>query len=427
MSSDKLRVYIPATVLAILGFVIAFQFVDPAPPSTLTFSAGQAGGAYHAYAERYRDYLKPYGIDVQILKSAGSIENIERLKAGHADVAFVQSGIAKPADSLQSLGSMYYEPLWVFLRADMPIQFLRDLKGKRIAIGLPGSGTRALGMQLLRQNGIEESNTTLLPLAPRDAANALIETQMGKVQVDAAFMVSAASGSAVQALQQHANVKLMPIVRSNAYTRRMQTLSTVLLPQGALNLAHNIPTSDTSLLASTATLMINPDLHPALQALMLQAAAEIHAGGSLFANAGVFPSARHAGIVLSTVAQSYYTSGPPFLQRFLPFWAATLVDRLKIMLLPFIALLLPLMKIMPPLYRWRIRSRIYRWYDELHRIDTKLADNFNQSLLDDLQRIESEIRKVHVPLSYAEELYDLRLHVALIRDQAEKAKNDSIV
>jgi len=427
MSGDKLKVYIPAILLAIMGFVIAFQFVDPAPPSTLTFSAGQAGGAYQAYAERYRDYLKPYGIDVKVLTSAGSIENIERLKNGNADVAFVQSGIAKSTDHLRSLGSMYYEPLWVFVRADMPIQFLRDLKGKRIAIGLPGSGTRALGMQLLRQNGIDESNTTLLPLTATDAAKALIAAQMGEVQVDAAFMVSAASSKAVQDLQQQADVHLIPIVRANAYTRRMHALSSVLLPQGALNLARNIPATDTALLASTATLMINADLHPALQALMMQAAADIHAGESLFANAGVFPSARHAGIDLSKVAQNYYKSGPPFLQRFLPFWAATLVDRLKVMLLPFIALLLPLMKIMPPLYRWRIRSRIYRWYDELHRIDTKLANRFNQALLDDLERIESEIRKVHVPLSYAEELYDLRLHVALIRDQAEKAKNDSIV
>ncbi len=415
MSSDKLKIYIPATLLALFGFLIAFQFVDPAPPSSLTLSAGQKGGAYYAYAERYQDYLQQRGIKLTLLESAGSVENIERLKTGRADIAFVQSGIVSADAQLQSLGSMYYEPLWVFLRADLNIQFLSDLKGKRIAIGLAGSGTQALALQLLHANGIDANNTSLLPFSAKQATTALIATQ-----VDAVLMVSAASSDAVQALQKIHTIHLMPITRAAAYTHRIDSLSSVVLPQGALNLALNIPVADTPLLASTATLMINHTLHPALQALMMQAASEIHAGGSLYSNAGAFPSAHHAGIGLSKIADNYYKSGPPFLQRFLPFWAATLVDRLKVMLLPFIALLLPLMKIMPPLYRWRIRSRIYRWYDELNRIDGALADGFQQSLIDDLQRIESEIRKVNVPLSYAEELYDLRLHLALIGDIARK-------
>ncbi len=317
----------------------------------------------------------------------------------------------------------------------MQIKFISELKGKRIAIGLPGSGTRALALQLLQQNGVDESNSTLLAMPATQAAKTLIAATVDNIptdhsQIDAVFMVSAASSKAVQMLQ-HADVALMSNVRATAYTRTMPSLSSVLLPQGALNLARNTPATDTTLLASTATLIINENLHPALQALLMQAAADIHAKASLFSNASSFPSEQHAGIALSQVAENYYKSGPPFLQRFLPFWAATLVDRLKVMLLPFIALLLPLIKVMPPLYRWRIRSRIYRWYDELHRIDAMLADNFDQSLLDDLNRIESEIRKVHVPLSYAKELYDLRLHVALIQDhgraKSAQRKNISVV
>ncbi|MDQ6969056.1 MAG: TAXI family TRAP transporter solute-binding subunit [Mariprofundus sp.] len=435
MRHDKLKIYIPALLLALLGFVIAFQFVDPAPPSSLIFSAGQPGGAYYANAERYRDYLKQRGIAVTILESAGSLDNIKRLKAGSADIAFVQSGIATGSDGLQSLGSMYYEPLWIFLGQNVQLKFLSELKGKRIAIGLPGSGTRALALQLLQQNGVDESNSTLLAMPATQAAKALIAEKVDNMpadhsQIDAIFMVSAASSKAVQMLQ-HADVPLMSNVRATAYTRTMPSLSSVLLPQGALNLTRNTPPANTALLASTATLMINKNLHPALQALLMQAAADIHAKASLFSDAATFPSKQHAGIALSKVAENYYKSGPPFLQRFLPFWAATLVDRLKVMLLPFIALLLPLIKVMPPLYRWRIRSRIYRWYDELHRIDAMLADSFDQSLLDDLNRIESEIRKVHVPLSYAKELYDLRLHVALIQDngraKSAQRKNVSVV
>jgi TRAP transporter TAXI family solute receptor len=416
MSADKLKIYIPAFMLALLGFALAYQFVDPAPPSSLSFSAGQKGGAYYAYAERYRDYLKERGIRVTILESAGSVQNVRRLKSGKADIAFVQSGIVNSNNKqLQSLGSMYYEPLWVFLRRGLDVHFLRDLKGKRIAVGLSGSGTQALAMQLLKDNGIAADNATLSSSDTATAATALMQ---GKL--DALFIVSASANQSVQALQANADVRLLGIKRAEAYTRRIDALSSVGLPEGSLNLALNIPAQDTQLLASTATLIVRNNLHPALQGLIMQAASAIHHGSSLFAEAGTFPAPQRTGLTLSKTATHYYKSGPPFLQRFLPFWAATMIDRLKVLLLPFIALLLPLFKVVPPLYRWRIRSRIYRWYEELGNIDSALADGFSPALLKDIARIEMEIRKVHVPLSYAQELYDLRLHLALVREQLEK-------
>ncbi len=420
MSTDKLKIYIPAMILAVLGFGIAWQFVDPAPPTTLTFTAGQKGGAYYANAERYRDYLKQRGITVNILESAGSVENVQRLKTGKADIAFAQSGIANPDEQdMQSLGSMYVEPLWVFLRRGLDIHFLRELKGKRIAIGLKGSGTQALAMQLLAANGIDGGTAMLSSMPTAVAANALMQGGL-----DALFIVSAETSASVQALLSSDDARMLNIERAEAYTRRFDALTSVLLPQGALNLALNIPARDTQMLAATATLMVNENMHPALQSLVMQASSAIHASSSLFSRAGTFPTPRHAGFALSKTADHYYKSGPPFLQRFLPFWAATLVDRLKIMLLPFIALLLPLFKVLPPLYRWRIRSRIYRWYEELGQIDAALGDSDSTTLLDDLNRIESEIRKVHVPLSYAQELYDLRLHLALVRDLIEKGKTE---
>ncbi len=418
MHTDKLKIYIPAIFLACIGFVIAYQFVDPAPPSTLTFSAGQKDGAYYAYAERYRDYLKQQGITVTVLESAGSLENIDRLRQKKADIAFVQSGLLQPDEhSLQSLGSMYYEPLWVFARQGLKPSFLNTLQGKRIAIGMQGSGTQALTIKLLQDNGINENNATLLPLNATQSAEALMNNQ-----VDVAFIVSAANSQVIQTLQQQQGVHLMNMIRAEAYTRRMNSLSSIKLPQGALNLQLNVPATDIQMLASTATLIANDALHPALQGLIMQAAASIHNQAGLFSNADAFPSPYASGIPISATAQHFYKSGPPFLQRFLPFWAANMVDRLKIMLLPFLALLLPLFKIMPPLYRWRIRSRIYRWYEELGKVDSALSDGFQESLLDDLNRIEAEIKKVHVPLSYAEGLYDLRLHLTLVRNQVEDKK-----
>ncbi len=425
MSSEKLKLFVPAIVLALLGFVIAFQFVDPAPPMTLTLTAGQKGGAYYAHAESYRDFLQQRGVTVQILESAGSMQNIDRLKSGEAELAFVQSGLVSPetaqSEKLQSLGSMYYEPLWVFLRQGVNLQLLSELKGKRIAIGLPGSGTKALALQLLRDNGIDESNTSLLAISSLEAVKLL-----RSAKVDALFVVSAASSGTVQSLQQNKYVHLMSIKRATAYTRRMDSISSVMLPQGALNLALNVPAVDTPLLASAATLMMNENLHPDLQALVMQAAAEIHVGKSLFSSAAHFPTPQYAGLPLSSIADNFYKSGPPLLQRYLPFWAATMMDRLKVMLLPFIALLLPLSKVMPPLYRWRIRSRIYRWYKKLSDIDAGTVDGYSPALLAELERMEMEIRKVKVPLPYAEELYHLRVHLALVHDQLKLARQEAL-
>lgn len=415
MNRDKLKTFLPALVITVGAFMLAYQFVDPAPPNTLTLSAGSKGGAYYAYAESYRDYLKQRGISVRLLESAGSQENVERLSAGEADVAFVQSGIANPENNaLTSLGSLYYEPLWVFVRSDAGVKSLIDLKGKSIAVGSKGSGTRVLSVQLLKENGLSEHNTSLSSAGANKAADALLN---GKV--DAVFLVAGASAETVQMLNQSSRVKLLSFTRAEAYTRRISTLSSLSLPQGTLNLANNMPKKDTTLLAATATLLINKNTHPALQDLLLQAALYVHGGRTLFSHEGEFPTSHYSAITLSKEAQRYYKSGPPFLQRYLPFWAATLVDRLKVMLLPFVALLIPLFKVMPPLYRWRVRSRIYRWYDELGRIDIALAEGADQTLFDELDRIENEIRKVHVPLSYADELYSLRMHLALIRDAAK--------
>jgi len=416
MDRDKLKIYLPAVALTLAAFLVAYQFVDPAPPSTITWSAGEKGGAYYAYAERYRDFLAQQGVRVEILESAGSVENVKRLTAGGADVAFVQGGVAdaETVGSLQSLGSLYYEPLWLFLRQGVEIDYLHQLQGRHIAAGLPGSGTRALAVNLLAENGIDESQ--LLALPGKEAAEKLLAGG-----IDAMFVVGAADSALVERLLLNPAVRLMSFARAAAYARRHAELSPVLLSEGVVDLQANIPARDVQLLATTATLVAREELHPALQMLILQAAAAIHADAGLFSRAGQFPTAEHAGIALSDDARRFYESGPPFLQRFLPFWAATMVDRLKVMLLPFIALLLPLFKLMPPLYRWRVRSRIYRWYRELGEIDGRLhgADAEEVArLIDDLNRIESEIRKVHVPLSYAEELYSLRQHLALVRDLA---------
>jgi TRAP transporter TAXI family solute receptor len=419
---EHIGIFGPAVLVALLGFLLAYQFVDPAPPNQLTITTGEKDGAYYLFGQRYQEILSRERIQLEVRQSAGSIENIQRLEAGEAEVAFVQGGTGGQAqsDKLRSLGSLYFEPIWLFHRRDQPLSQLSQLRGKRIAVGAEGSGTRALTLQLLADNDIDGTAATLQILGGEAAADALIGNQ-----VDAAFFVASPRSPLIRSLLEHDAISLMSFERADAYTRIHRYLSRVVLPKGVINFRRNLPTEETILLAASANLVVHEDLHPALIDLLLQAAKEVHGSGGWFEQSGEFPNAAYLDFPLGKEARRFYDYGPPLLQRYLPFWAATLIDRLKVMLLPLIALLLPLFKIMPPIYRWRMRSRIYRWYRELLYIDRQLyleraAGDNQEQLLSELDKIEQGISEVHVPLSFAEELYDLRLHVTLVRERLEK-------
>ncbi len=419
---EHIGIFGPAVLVALLGFLLAYQFVDPAPPNQLVISTGGEDGAYYLFGQRYQEIFSQERIQLEVRESAGSIENIQRLEAGEVDAAFVQGGTGSLARSgkLRSLGSLFFEPIWLFHRRDLPLSRISQLQGKRIAVGREGSGTRALALQLLADNSIDDSTSDLQALGGQTAADALIGNR-----ADAAFFVASPRSPLIRALLEHDDISLMSFERADAYTRIHRYLSRVVLPEGVINFRRNLPAEQTVLLAASANLVIREDLHPALIDLLLQAAKEVHGNGGWFERSGQFPNADYLDFPLGKEARRFYDYGPPLLQRYLPFWAATLVDRLKVMLLPLIALLLPLFKIMPPIYRWRMRSRIYRWYRELLEIDRQVyldsaaRDNGNQ-LLVELDQIERGISEIHVPLSFAEELYDLRLHVTLVRERLEK-------
>lgn len=418
---DHLGTYGIGVALTLVGFVVAYQFVQPAPPSTITMATGSPDGAYFRFATQYREVLGRHGITLDLVETAGSVENVSLLSAPDStvDLGLVQGGVLATGAALASLGSLYFEPLWVFHRAELTVDKLTDLRGKRVSIGSDGSGTQALSLTLLKANGIDRQVATLLPLAMPEAARGLLSGDL-----DAMFLVGSATSRVVQAVAASPKVQLMDFQRAESYARLYRYLSVITLPRGALNLAADLPAQDVTLLATTANLVARPDLHPALVGLLLQAATEIHGPGGLFEASGQFPSPQFASFPLSDEARRYYRFGPPLLQRYLPFWAASLIDRLKIMLLPLVGLLLPLIKVMPPVYRWRIRSRIYRWYSRLQDFDPELraVDPANaRRHLADLDRIEGEVTCVAVPLSYADELYNLRLHIDMVRRRLEQS------
>ena len=420
-----LAVYAPALIIAIIGFSLAFQYVGPPPPEQITIATGSEQGAYYHFGLKYAQWLKKHRIELKVIQTSGSAENLDLLEdaTSGVELAFVQGGTGSGQESLLSLGSLYYEPLWVFHRKEVPIHFLSNLANHRIALGSNFSGTRAVATLLAKENGIDPNTYATRNLSDTEAADAL---KSGKV--DAAFFVASPKAPLVRTLLADPNLALMSMTRAEAYTRRNPFLSHVYIPEGMLDLEQNVPPETVHLISPTANLIIRKDLHPALVDLVLQAAASVHGSGGMFERVGEFPAPTLLEFPLSPEAARYYKHGPPFLQRFLPFWIATLIDRLKVLLLPFIVLLIPLFKIVPPALRWRVRRKIVCWYRQVQDLDLSLEEAENASSLNKLHReienIEREVTQIQVPLAYADQLYNLRLHIKLVRENiARKQAN----
>ncbi|MDR2637679.1 MAG: ABC transporter substrate-binding protein, partial [Zoogloeaceae bacterium] len=361
----------PLLLLAAAGFALAFHFVKPAPPTRLVMSTGREDGLYHAFALRYQEFFAKNGITLELLPSQGSGENLRRLQENTAQVAFVQSGVAsgmRRTEGLLSLGSAFYEPLWVFVRSERPPQRLSELAGKRVTIIQESSSGHALAHRLLAANELGEKDMRLLPMSELEAASAL---QQG--ELDALLIIAAPESLVVQVLLRSPGVHLMSFVQAEAYLRRFPYLFRLSMPEGAVDLVRDYPPRDTELLAATANLVIREDLHPALQTLMLSAMREVHGKSGFFQKRGEFPAAKDSDLPLAPAAERFYASGPPFLQRYMPFWLAVLADRFLILIIPLLTLLLPLARFAPALYSWRIRARICRAYGELKFLENDLA------------------------------------------------------
>ena len=426
-NKDAMKDLLITIALPLLAVIVAFWFaalfVKPAPPDSFVMTTGADGGAYHLFAQRYREILKREKITVALKPSAGSMENLQRLQGAKSDVAvgLVQAGVivGEPPAGLRSLGAVSYEPLWVFYRGKEDIDKLSQLSGKRIAVGTEGSGTRALALQLLKASGIDGSSSELMPIGGNEAVTALIEET-----VDAALFVASPDAPTVQVLAKTKDIKLANLVQAEAFTRRFPYLTAIQLPRGAVDLAADLPARDLTLLATTANLIVREDFHPALGFLLLQAATEVHGRASMLQKSGAFPTAKEAEFPLADEATRYYKSGTPFLQRYLPFWMANLIERMAVLLLPLVAVLLPLCKILPALIQWRNKSRLFKWYGELKLLEAQVASNADLAqlggYLERLDEIEDGVSNTRVGPSYSDYVYNLRLHIDLVRNRVHK-------
>jgi TRAP transporter TAXI family solute receptor len=426
---DALIVGIPALALIAAGFWYAAQFIKPAPPRQLIVATGGEGGAYQRFAAAYRPLIERYGIKFVEQPSAGAVENLALLRDREKplDVAFMQGGlgVGEETEGLVSLGSIYFEPLWVFYRGREELESLAQLKGKRIAIGAEGSGTRKLGLDLLEASGAARAPTRLSPLGGLAAVEAL---KAGKV--DAIFLVGSANTGSVWVSFFTSGFKLMSFAHADAFVRRWPFLSKLVLPRGAIDLVRDIPAADVTLVAPVASLVAREDIHPALVDLLLETATEVHGAPGLFQRAGEFPNARQADFPLSAEAQRFYESGRRFLQRYLPFWAATLIDRMLVLLIPLFALAIPLSRILPSLYGWRVRSRIYKWYGQLKFLEEAWrrdpGSRPREEWLKEIDTLESRVNRIRTPLAYANQLYILREHIGLVRRSMQRTGEPAV-
>ena len=412
----------PLLFLMLVLLVAAYEYFDPAPPHQIVISTGTDDSNYDLYAQTYRDILADDHIKLVIRKSPGAAENLRLLKDEHSDidVAFVQDGLhTGEATNLYSLGSVSYEPIWVFYRGTVAHHRVADFIGKRIAIGRPQSGTNMLARQILRASGITDANTHLVE-AGNDKESKLL--QQG--QVDAAFFIGQPDSSLIRPLFNLPELHPLSYDQAEAYTRQFPFLHHLTLPQGVLDLQHNVPPQEIEMIATTSTLVIKDSLHPALVSLLLETMSEVHGDASLLNKGHEFPENRDADFELSPEAARYYKSGPPFLQRYLPFWLATLVDRAMVVLIPALAMLMPISRAVPRIYAWRIKNRIFRWYGELKDLEAQIKQD-NDTLrvpiyLERLEIIEQRVAELPVPLGFSDYFYVLKEHIDLVRRKIQR-------
>jgi TRAP-type uncharacterized transport system substrate-binding protein len=402
------------------GVAIAYRFVAPPPPSLLRIATGPGDdSAYSLAVARYAKALRAEGFAVRFVPSEGSVRNLELLQRGEVDFALVQGGTADPRRDvgLVSLGAVFFEPAWVFIRRDAGFERLADARGHRVAVGPEGSGTRVLAISLLEANAVPASTLRLSPLAGLDAAAALLAGE-----VEAAVFVSAAPGQGISRLMRAPDrAQLVDFeTRAAAYATLLPSLTPVRLPRSGFSLPEDLPTEDIVMLAPAAALLAPADVHPQLVSLFIRILQAEHRGRQIFAPEGRFPSALNQDLPLHPDAARWYQSGPTFLQSWLPFWVAVTVERLWVLLIPLVTLALPLIRFAPPLYTWQMESRVLRYYDDLRRIEGEAAAAKDRAARDaveaQLKALDAKVATLGIPAGYGALLYAMRRDIAFVRE-----------
>ncbi|MFK2822772.1 TAXI family TRAP transporter solute-binding subunit [Arcobacter sp. YIC-80] len=423
MQNRFFTVIIPIILLVVGAFYFTAQFIKPSPKKEITIATGSKTGQYYETALKYKELLEKEKVKVNIINTTGSIENIKLLNDQKVDVAFIQNGTLENAENLEALASIYYEPLWIFYNNKNTISYMQDLMGKKIEIGQKGSGTKDLALDILNINGIYEKNSTFLYDNSDISKNKLLSND-----IDALFLVTSANSKIIKELLTNEHISLFSFNRANAYSRKFNHLNALDLYEGTIDLLQNIPNQNKKLLSTTATLVSHKDFSDELIRILLKKVTLVHKEKTLFSQENEFPNSSNLLLKQNEEAKRYLENGDTWLEEIFPYWIASTLDRLKILLIPLITLSIPLFKGVFPLYRWSIRSKIYRWYDEVQDLDLSLDKADKQNLikkLDELEKLKKEIKaETKVPLAYMSEYYDLIMHLELIISKANMKLNN---
>lgn len=408
--------------LAISGALLwaALAALRPLPERTLTMATGPEGSAYRVYAERYRALLAKQGVTVRLMPTRGALDNLAQLRDSRSGVsaAFVQAGTTTEEQSpgLVSLGTMFYEPLWIFCRCDTQGLEMKDVFGRHVSIGPAGGATHDLALRLMRLNGLDPAKVRLEEYSPERATEELEQERIEVAIIDTAW-----DSPAVRRLLANPAIGLRSFARADAYVALMPSLSKVVLPMGVASLAENRPPSDVVMIAPKTSLVVREDLHPALQYLLIEAAMKVHGGPGIFNRAGEFPAAEMMDLPLSSEAIHLYRSGPSFLRRHLPFWLAELVQRLLLLAIPLVGLVYPVTRFLPDIWRWQMGRRVQRMYRELLALERELRDSSpgpaDEKLHRRLDALEARALGLRLPDSFAAAGYELKQNIHFVQEK----------
>ena len=417
---------IPALVVLVVCSCFAIRYVNPAPPRHLVIATGDGEGDYQSFAKLYEASMKQEGIQLELRTTHGALDNIRLLVDEKSDVqaAFVQDGLltGDQTDHVLSLGSLYYEPLWIFYsnKIELPhkvdLTKLSQLRGKRIGIGEEGSGTSVLAQRLLKASGVDSTNSIFVHQAWEDS-----EKDLRDGEIDVSFLVATAEDPMVERLLADSDIHLMSLDQAEGIQAQLPFLHHLTLYHGSVSLAKNLPEKDIQMIAPTATLLVKDSIHPALQYLLLKAASGVHDDPGIFEKKNEFPSDKDYEVTVSSEAKQFYKNGIPFWQKYLPFWLATFAERLLVIAVPFFAFVLPTLKLIPRFIRWRDRNKILGRYAELKLLENRIRSGVSKSLYDEhiaeLARIEEKVNRLKLPIEYANDVYGLRSHIQFVRER----------
>ena len=397
--------------------LLLIYFIPSAPSKVIMATAFQ-GSAFGYFGQQYRKIFARSHVELELRETAGAVENVELLqdpKSG-VQIAFVLGGVSdeKHAPGLLSLGTVYNNPFWIFNSSNEQFERLSQLKGKRIAVGPIGSGTRASAEQILGKGGVNSETATLLPFAGSAAVEA-----MNDGEVDIVWSSGASDGPAVRSLLENPKVRLMSFPTAEAFTIIFPHLVRLIFPQAVIDVDRNIPPEDVTLIGTTAKVLVRSDLHPEIVQLLLQAMVETHRGREIFQRIGEFPNSIDTEYPIAPAAMDFYRNGPSFMQRYLPLWLSVHAQRAIAVLVAAIAVGLPAFRFLPVAYQWVMRRRLVYWYGKLKALEAAFdADTNDKSLPDkkiEIERIEDAVSHIHFPLTFTDQLYNLRSHIDIVR------------